>query len=218
MLVTVALTLALTAAFGAALCYHTTEAQSPSAVTIGDNFFDPTTSTVSVGTTVTWTNGGGNQHTVTSDNGVFDSGMDRPQWLNTGQAFSFTFTEAGTYAYHCHLHGAPGGVGMSGTIVVEEAATAAPTAAPTVAPTAVPTASAAPVTLAPTVAASAAPSPTSRPSASPTPTPLFPPLSVIEAAPGTSNGGVSTAVWVLLAVGAAVIGLVTIGAVFYRRR
>jgi plastocyanin len=33
--------------------------------------------------------------------------------------YRFTFTTAGTYRYHCAVHGGPGGVGMSGTVIVE---------------------------------------------------------------------------------------------------
>jgi plastocyanin len=33
--------------------------------------------------------------------------------------YSFTFTTAGTFDFFCVNHGAAGGVGMSGTVIVE---------------------------------------------------------------------------------------------------
>jgi hypothetical protein len=45
---------------------------------------------------------------VTSDTGLFDSGT-----LNVGNTFSFTFTQAGTFTYHCNIHPM-----MTGAIVV----------------------------------------------------------------------------------------------------
>ncbi len=54
-------------------------------------------------------------HTVTADDGSFDSGT-----LNGGQSFSYTFEQPGEYPYYCALHGAPGGVGMAGTVTVTE--------------------------------------------------------------------------------------------------
>ena len=75
-----------------------------------ENFaFTPATITVKVGTTVTWTNKDTVRHTVTSDKGLFDSGL-----FGKGESFSFTFTEAGTYTYHCTPH-----PNMKGTIIVE---------------------------------------------------------------------------------------------------
>ena len=71
--------------------------------------FDPSSLTVKEGTTVTWTNNDPTIHTVTSDTGAFDSGD-----LAQGATFSFTFTTAGTYVYHCTPHHAR----MSGTVVV----------------------------------------------------------------------------------------------------
>ncbi|MDH3755849.1 MAG: plastocyanin/azurin family copper-binding protein [Acidimicrobiia bacterium] len=56
--------------------------------------------TVPVGTTVSWTNDDPGQiHTVTSVDGTFDSGF-----MDEGDAFSFTFTEAGEYEYFCTPH------------------------------------------------------------------------------------------------------------------
>jgi amicyanin len=99
-----------------------TTAATPSgptkAVTIaspGGTFgFSPATITVKVGTTVIWTNKTGAPHTVTSDDGkTFDSGINTPIAANGG-TFSFTFTKAGTYTYHCQIHPF-----MTATVIVQ---------------------------------------------------------------------------------------------------
>lgn len=64
--------------------------------------------TVPVGTTVIVENTDDAQHTWTSVDGVFDSGV-----IGIGEAFSFTFDEPGEYAYVCEFHPS-----MTGTIVV----------------------------------------------------------------------------------------------------
>jgi plastocyanin len=61
--------------------------------------FSPASITVKVGTTVTWTNSDQDAHTVTATGGAFGS-----QALDTGKAFTFTFTKAGTYNYLCTIH------------------------------------------------------------------------------------------------------------------
>ncbi|OGG52485.1 hypothetical protein A2851_05045 [Candidatus Kaiserbacteria bacterium RIFCSPHIGHO2_01_FULL_53_29] len=81
-------------------------------ISAADDSFSPRTITIAKGSTVTWTNTGAMQHTVTADGGSFDTG------LSPGANFSRTFTTAGTYPYYCRFHGAPGGVGMSGVITV----------------------------------------------------------------------------------------------------
>lgn len=66
--------------------------------------FSPASITIKVGTTVTWTNNTSAPHTVTSDDGTtFDSGLNTPIGANGG-TFSFTFTKAGTFSYHCQIH------------------------------------------------------------------------------------------------------------------
>lgn len=56
--------------------------------------------TVPVGTTVTWTNTDpGMMHTVSSVDGIFDSGF-----LNEGDTWSYTFDEAGEFEYFCQPH------------------------------------------------------------------------------------------------------------------
>ncbi len=87
----------------------TTPPPVANAVSIVNMSFTPATLTVSVGTTVTWTNNDGMTHTVTSDASGFDSGD-----ITMGSKYSRVFSVAGTYAYHCTIHPA-----MKGTIVVK---------------------------------------------------------------------------------------------------
>jgi LPXTG-motif cell wall-anchored protein len=76
-----------------------TAATSTSSVTIRDFEFDPKSITVSVGTTVTWTNEGPTAHTATADDGTFDTGN-----LVKGMTGNYKFTKPGTYKYHCTPH------------------------------------------------------------------------------------------------------------------
>jgi uncharacterized repeat protein (TIGR01451 family) len=71
--------------------------------------FLPTSITIHVGDTVIWTNQGSIQHTVTADDGSFDSGV-----IGTGATWSMTFSTAGTYSFHCAPH-----PWMKGTVVVQ---------------------------------------------------------------------------------------------------
>lgn len=61
------------------------------------NFSSPIT--IGTGATVTVTNNDGTDHTWTSDDGAFDSGV-----LASGASFEFTFEEAGEFSYHCEIH------------------------------------------------------------------------------------------------------------------
>jgi plastocyanin len=61
--------------------------------------YGPSQLDVLPGQTVKWTNVSSRTHTVTSDDGLFDSG-DVPGGAN----FSFTFSSVGTYRYHCTIH------------------------------------------------------------------------------------------------------------------
>ena len=87
-------------------------------VSVVDDAFTPATVTVALGDTVTWAFNGQHTHTVTSDQGFFDSG-DRLH----GQTFSRTFTASGGFAYHCMHHS-----GMHGKVVVRMQATGTSTA------------------------------------------------------------------------------------------
>ena len=96
-------------------------------VYIEDFDFTPQQLTVTEGSTVYWTNDGATAHTVTSDDGLFDSGPIAP-----GNVYSHQFFGAGTtYTYHCSIHPQ-----MTGSVTVIEACgrpsrTPTPTSTPT---------------------------------------------------------------------------------------
>ncbi|HYZ94174.1 MAG TPA: cupredoxin family copper-binding protein [Nitrososphaeraceae archaeon] len=76
----------------------------------GSNSFNPSPVEVKVGETVTWINDDSGRHTVTSNDGVFDSGV-----VGKEQSSSFTFDKAGEYPYFCEPH-----PNMVGTVVVTQ--------------------------------------------------------------------------------------------------
>jgi len=63
---------------------------------------------IAVGTTIEWKNEDPLAHSVTADDGAFDSGN-----VESGQVWQYTFTRPGTYSFHCTPHPF-----MRGTIVV----------------------------------------------------------------------------------------------------
>src|SRR5215207_8677097 len=73
--------------------------QDARSVGIGDNFFDPPDAAVEPGSTITWTNNGAQPHTVTADDGSFDSGV-----LSPGDSYTVAFDGQGTVTYHCAIH------------------------------------------------------------------------------------------------------------------
>jgi plastocyanin len=79
-------------------------------ITMSNMTFSPANKTVAKGTVVTWTNNDSYAHTVTSNDGTsFNSGN-----INGGGTFSYTASVAGTFDYHCLIHG----IAMSGTLTV----------------------------------------------------------------------------------------------------
>jgi plastocyanin/uncharacterized membrane protein YozB (DUF420 family) len=80
--------------------------------------YSPTSLTIPAGTAVRIVNIGQAQHSVTADDGSFDTGL-----LGSDEEVTLTFDEPGFHPFYCLLHGAPDGVGMSGTISVVEAGT-----------------------------------------------------------------------------------------------
>jgi plastocyanin len=83
---------------------------SGGSITMTNMLFTPSQITVQKGAAVTWTNSDTVVHTVVADlgNGP-DSGDIAP-----GSSYSYTFTDTGSYQYHCSLHPS-----MRGTIVVK---------------------------------------------------------------------------------------------------
>lgn len=79
------------------------------AVTIENYAFSPIKLSAAAGTTVTWTNKDSTPHTVTADDGSFDSGN-----LGSGDTWTYTFKVAGTFAYHCNYHPA-----MKGAVTIK---------------------------------------------------------------------------------------------------
>ena len=94
-------------------------------INLSSLMFHPSTTTVKVGTTITWRNDEAITHTVTSGRFV---GVDKTTGLRAsqkadgtfnaelagkGKSFSFTFTKPGAYTYYCDIH-----QGMNATITV----------------------------------------------------------------------------------------------------
>lgn len=89
-----------------------------SSITVSNNFFDPAGTTVAVGTKVTWTwDACGNDpyggQSCTTHGIVFDDGA--ASGTQTQGTWTRTFATAGTYKYHCPIHG----TAMSGSVVVQ---------------------------------------------------------------------------------------------------
>lgn len=72
--------------------------------------FQPANLSVKAGTTVVWANNDSAPHTVSADDGSFDSGS-----MSKGGNFSYTFTVPGTVTYNCAFHKS-----MRGSIIVTE--------------------------------------------------------------------------------------------------
>ena len=81
---------------------RTTQSSSANEISIKNYMFGPMSTTVKVGTKVTWTNEDAVVHTVTADTKTDGA----PDSMNIAQhgTYSFTFTKAGTYKYHCLPH------------------------------------------------------------------------------------------------------------------
>ena len=85
-------------------------------VTMPGRVFAPGRIQVLVGDTVVWRNADGTNHTVTSNDDVFDSG-----YISPGLTFAEAFAKPGHYAYHCSIHRF-----MRGEVVVVPVALSAP--------------------------------------------------------------------------------------------
>jgi plastocyanin len=112
---------------------------SVSAGGAGGNVFTPSSVTITLGQSVTWTNAGGN-HNVAFADGLFTmpGSFIPPPWQVTR-----TFNSPGAFTYICAnpAHG-----GMSGTVTVNSAAPTPTPTSPTPTPTPTPTTPTTPVT------------------------------------------------------------------------
>ncbi len=91
----------------------TSKAVEATSVTIQNYAFDAPVIKVKVGTAVTWTNKDGVKHNVNPDSPSADFPVGK--LIGNGETYSFTFTKAGTYSYHCMPHPY-----MKGTVVVTQ--------------------------------------------------------------------------------------------------
>ena len=89
------------------------------AISVTNDMFSPGTKTVAVGTTVKWawnscSGDAYNGQTCVSHSVTFDDGTASSPLQDQG-TFDKTFSAAGTFTYHCQIHGAS----MTGTITVQ---------------------------------------------------------------------------------------------------
>lgn len=111
------LALAATAAIALAACSSDKAMLPPagSIITISDNFFSPDSLAVPRGTIVEWDNAGPSAHNVTSDSSKWTavtlsppSGGNAYGGGTAGGTLRLTFDSAGTFRYHCTIHGFAG--------------------------------------------------------------------------------------------------------------
>lgn len=86
-------------------------AVSTNQIAIKGMALSPASVTVKAGTTVTWTNNDSTWHSITS----YDGRIPSSQNLAQGQSYSYKFTKAGTFKYHCGIH-----PNMTGLVVVTQ--------------------------------------------------------------------------------------------------
>ncbi len=83
----------------------------------GGNRFEPNVVTITTGQTVIWSwPEGVLSHNVVPDDGNTPTTSGDP--VDGPHTYSFTFNEVGIFRFYCVNHGGPGGVGMSGRVLV----------------------------------------------------------------------------------------------------
>jgi plastocyanin len=75
----------------------------------GEGFVPPEIGVSSEGNIVSWINDDSTEHTITADDGSFDSGP-----ISSGDTFDNTFDAPGDFGYHCSIHPF-----MTGVVIVE---------------------------------------------------------------------------------------------------
>jgi len=83
------------------------------AVKISNFAFVPQSIAIKAGESVTWTNEDSVQHQIAADPGQPDIVNLSSPSMNNGATYSYTFSKAGTWTYHCSIHPS-----MKGTVVV----------------------------------------------------------------------------------------------------
>lgn len=83
-------------------------------IQVVDIAFEPKRVTIEAGEAVAWSWEGSQPHSVTADDGSFDSDIQEK-----GSTFEQTFDEPGKYEYYCKVHSSPDGDTQNGVIVVE---------------------------------------------------------------------------------------------------
>lgn len=199
---------------------HAARAAADESVRIQDNRFLPREVTIIVGESVTWTHEGRNPHSVTADDGSFDSSPLcpplGPACLQNGQTYSRRFTRPGTVTYHCKIHG----TGMSGVVnVLPQSPVPSPSPSPEPSPSPSPSPEPPPSpSPSPELSPSPSPelSPSPSPELSPSPSPTLPESPTPGAAPPQPGGGASGPV--VVAIVAAFVAVASAGGLVWLRR
>ena len=90
---------------------NSSNAVTAASVSIKNMAFNPASVSVTTGATITWSNNDTTIHTVTADDGSFNSGN-----IAIGATYTRVFSTAGTFSYHCTIHPE-----MTGKVVVTAA-------------------------------------------------------------------------------------------------
>jgi plastocyanin len=185
-----------------------------SSVVLKNISYQPSSVTIAVGDTVTWTHmDGSTPHSVTADHGEFDSSPSCTSGttgacMTNGATFSHTFNQQGTFSYHCRIHSF-----MTGTVTVSAPAPAT-TQPPATSPPPAPSPAGAPAATAPPTTRAPATTVAPTTSTAPTTTTIAPPAvadtsstSSTQAAAGggvalpakrASGGGAGLSPWVIV--------------------
>lgn len=86
------------------------QAVPTNSVNMADMKFTPAVITIPLGATVQWNNNDSVTHTITADDGSFNSGN-----IASKSNYTHSFSTAGTFKYQCSIH-----EGMTGTVIVRE--------------------------------------------------------------------------------------------------
>jgi plastocyanin len=96
--------------------------EETSSVSMAGSQFDPRNISIDVGTTVTWTNDDGFEHTVTSAS----DNWDKDSSVAGGEKTTHTFEESEVYDVYCSIHGESDLSGMSMKVGVGDATIESP--------------------------------------------------------------------------------------------